>query len=151
MPTKAKAVLEDVKESIRADHSAIRSLLDAIERLTSVSVGCGDASMARAFTDEVWKLRLTFDEHLAREERELFPYVEDLEGTCRVTQLMEDHRHQRTLLLAMVNACETDEKGLSIAAELKSFTTTIRQDMHDEEREVENLSEVGFVADQSTG
>jgi hemerythrin-like domain-containing protein len=152
MPQEAKPALDDVKHSIRAEHAEIRNRLLALELLVATEDSDDSASYSRALTDAVWSLFLAFDKHLGREELELFPYVEELEGAERLSRLREEHAQQRTVLLAMVNDCDAKTKPRSeLVEDVIWLANSPRRDMAHEDRELDALSDVGYVVDQCTG
>jgi hypothetical protein len=141
--------LESIKTRIRADHAAIRTILDRIENLAS---GASRAEREVALVDEIWRLFLVFDEHLGYEERHLFPLVGEIEGEERTVALREEHRQQRIVLHAMVSACESPSSdGERLADNARWLVESLRADMRHEEVEVMSLSDDGFVPDQCTG
>jgi iron-sulfur cluster repair protein YtfE (RIC family) len=152
MLKKARPTLEHVKDCIRADHAEIRNRLAALEILAVTEDLNDSSSHSRKLTDAVWSLFLAFDQHLGTEEVELFPYVEQLEGAERLSRLREEHAQQRTVLLAMVNDCDAKTMLRKDRAEDVSwFANSLRRDMTSEERELDALSDVGYVVDQCTG
>jgi len=148
VPSRFRPSLESAKARIRADHGAIRTILDRIESLARRPPD----TASDALLYEVVGLQLVLDEHLAYEERELFPYVAEIEGEERALALREEHQQQRVVLEAMVNACrEGDPSQGRLVEDTRWLVESLRCDMRHEEYEVTNLSEDGFVADQCTG
>jgi hemerythrin-like domain-containing protein len=147
----SRPTLDQIKNSIRAEHAEIRDRLAALEVLANAE-GPNAASYSRALTDTVWNLFLAFDKHLGREEKDLFPYVEELEGAERLGRLREEHAQQRTVLLALVNDCDAKVKPQrDLADDVIWLVNSLRRDMTHEERELDALSDVGYVVDQCTG
>ena len=152
MLKETRPALDHVKDCIHAEHAEIRDKLAALEAL-AVTEGPNDsASYSRALTDAVWSLFLAFDKHLGREEVDLFPYVEELEGAERLTRLREEHAQQRTALLAVINDCDAKTKSRrDLVEDVRWLANSLRGDMTREERELDALSDVGYVVDQCTG
>jgi hypothetical protein len=143
MLKESRPALEHVKECIRAEHAEIRDRLAALEVLAVTEGPKDSASFSRELTDAVWNLFVAFDKHLGREE---------LEGAESLSRLRDEHAQQRTVLLAMVNDCDARAKPRSVLAEDMSWlANSLRRDMTHEERELDALSDVGYVVDQCTG
>jgi len=151
MLNEPRPTLDVVKNCIRAEHAEIRDRLAALEVLATAE-GPNAESYSRALTDTVWSLFLAFDKHLGHEEKDLFPYVEELEGKERLNRLREEHAQQRTVLLAMVNDCDAKTKPRrELVDNVIWLANSLRRDMIHEEREIDSLSDVGYVVDQCTG
>ena len=88
------------------------------------------------------------------EERDLAPLFEraGVWGKVQVQRLHEEHRQQRTTLLAMVDECDGKTKGESaIVDDARWLIESLRRDIDHEEREFDAVREDGFVVDQCTG
>jgi hypothetical protein len=145
--------LDVVKERVVSDHARIRKLLDRIESMAQRHEEAGRLSApSPELTEAVWSLFLTFDDHLAMEERDLVPHLERHGGTTGVGRLHEEHRQQRTVLLALVDECDCETMpDARVASDLAWLIRNLRRDMDAEENEIDRLRDDGFQADQFTG
>jgi hemerythrin HHE cation binding domain-containing protein len=101
MDTSGAPPLIQVKARVRADHARIRVVLDGLEH----ELGRSDF-LSKELTDAIWKLFLILDDHLGMEERDLLPHLVEAFGPVAIEHLQQEHREQRTVLLAMVNECD---------------------------------------------
>jgi hypothetical protein len=148
-----KPSLSDIRACVRSDHECIRVKLRVVEGLLE-SVRQDDVCVTPALTNAILDLFRTLDDHLAMEERDFVPILEALDawGRIRVERLQEEHRQQRTVMLALVGECEGNAKPvLEISDDVRWLATSLRKDMDHEEASLGALSEDGFVVDQLTG
>lgn len=158
MNTGEATSLWQVKARVRGDHARLRDLLDSLERALQEQNDADPPEAASRLTDTIWKLFLILDDHLGMEERDLVPYVREAGGTVAVEHLQQEHREQRTALLAMVNECDAPTKSSAeLADDARWLIGSLRKDMDREDVEFEKLSPGaflsadGFVTDQSSG
>ena len=155
LPKPPEATLTLVQANVRADHVRIRAALDELTRLASTSAQeGGETHWSLELTGAIWGLFLLFDDHLAMEERDLVPLLErtGVWGKVQVERMQQEHRQQRTVLLATVDACDDNTKAPAVIANnARWLVESLRRDMDREEREFESIRDDGFVADQFTG
>jgi hypothetical protein len=88
------------------------------------------------------------------EERDFVPILQGLDawGCVRVERLQEEHRQQRTVMLALIGECEGNAKPvLELSDDVRWLASSLRKDMDHEEASLAALSEDGSVVDQLTG
>jgi hypothetical protein len=133
-------------------------MLDSLERSLQEQTGGDPPEASSHLADAIWRLFLILDDHLGMEERDLVPYVREAGGAFAVEHLQQEHREQRTALLAMVNECDSRTRsGAELADDVRWLIESLRKDMDREDVEFEKvspgafLSADGFVTDQSSG
>jgi DUF438 domain-containing protein len=151
---RSKHTLDEVQAHVRADHARIRAKLDDVARAAGKDADGAEAGASKELTDAIWELFLIFDAHLAMEERDLVPLLVEtgVWGPVPVERLHDEHRQQRTVLLAMVEECDAETRGSAVIADdARWLVASLRRDMDHEERVLEAIRDDGFVADQFTG
>jgi len=123
-------------------------MLDDLERnLNQLGLGTKEQPEKVDLTDAIWKLFLLLDDHLGMEERDLLPYLLEARGLAVVEHLEQEHHEQRTVLLAMVNECDTGTaSNANIIDDARWLIESLRRDMDREDLEFDTLAPEGFLS-----
>jgi hypothetical protein len=138
-----KPALRDIKARIEADHRRIQVLLDELQRTAEFASGPDAPENAdRPLAAPLWQLFLAFDEHLVFEERNLVPLLvkAGVWAKAQVDSLREEHRAQRTILLALVDECDHRIKpAREVADDAAWLVRSLRKDIAQEEADLRAL------------
>lgn len=143
----------DVSAMVLHQHAELRARLRDLDLLG----GGLTASPVAALHLRISVLRLAalFEAHLQFEERELAPWIRDVDawGPCREQAMLDEHHEQRLRMqdiCAMAEASSVDD--LEFAHEVSRFLVSNLEDMAREERQLSLLGWLyDYGAEQMTG
>ena len=142
----------DVSAVVLGQHAEIRAHL---RRLDVLGGPMPPEAVAVHLRIGVLRLASLFESHLAFEERELAPWIRDVDawGPCREEAMLAEHVEQRRRLreiCVMAEASSAD--ALDFAHEVSRLLVSILEDMAREERELSLLGWLyDYGAEQMTG
>ncbi len=129
--------LAEVIERIRAEHALLRTLMDRV-----LIASWRPPTISNGLAGAVWDLYVTFESHLGMEETLLIPHiVASAGGIMHAERWLEEHRRQRTMLLALVDDCLGQTKPLEqLADDARWLAARLAKDMDAEEDELYHRS-----------
>jgi hypothetical protein len=92
-------------------HGALVAQLGALEELAHHLRGCPGASAFTNLAESVTALRSRLEEHMAREERDIYPNLVAKLGSMQVESMLDDHREIRRWVDKLVRARVRFERG----------------------------------------
>jgi hypothetical protein len=126
--------LAQVVDRVRQEHAVLRVLMDRV-----LAASCQPPAFPHPLGGAIWDLYITFDSHLAMEEADLVPLiVASAGGIMHAERWLEEHRQQRTMLLALVSESEEETKPLDqLADDARWLSAVLTKDMEAEEQELD--------------
>jgi hypothetical protein len=122
-----------VRIEVLAQHRCLRELLQQAIRATNDGLRglCDRSRMAL----HIRELDETFRAHLAYEERALVPIIATDEGWGpeRAQAMLEEHRQQRSEMVALTEGIDEDWDTERLALALRSLAVDLIRDMREEE------------------
>jgi hypothetical protein len=114
------------------EHDAIRTLLDDLERASSLAKHDRRDGLAQ-LNEAVWRVYIAFLDHLLFEERHLAPLFRRA-GEDPARKMILEHNEERGILLSLVEDSESDAlDAAALAAQAEQLVVRFRSDMIHEE------------------
>jgi iron-sulfur cluster repair protein YtfE (RIC family) len=133
---------EDVRLRIVHEHTAIKAELGVL-RDAAQRVMAHDERGPIALREALWEVYTRLVDHLAMEENNLLPLLEQIDswGPHRAENMLEDHRQQRVVLDAIIDECECGTKDdLELADDALWLVASLEKDIAAENAALEALA-----------
>ena len=156
MTRKPVASEEDIRARIFSEHAMLRRGMATLSR-EAAGAQKGIAGAIGRLHDAVRDVRDAFERHLGYEERAFVPLLREADawGPVRVTHLLDDHRQQRIVLVALVEDVTEGAKPIDeLAEEIAWLIRSLQNDMDQEESKLLDSYALGtcsIVLDQTDG